>query len=119
MIPQPARSGVATALRRAYGERVSRPVQSVTTAHQSRSADLSARKRRYLWMMGIRVACLPFVLIVEGWARWLFIIGAVVLPYFAVVVANAVGSPRSGELTPAEPERPALPRGPEHDRELD
>ena len=88
-------------------------VQSVTTAHAGRSDDISARQRRYLWMMGIRIVCLPFALIVDGWARWVFIIGAVVLPYLAVVVANAVGRPAPGALTPATPDpRPAIEAGP-------
>ncbi|HEX6233272.1 MAG TPA: DUF3099 domain-containing protein [Jiangellaceae bacterium] len=78
-------------------------VQSVTTARPGRSDDLSARQRRYLWMMGIRIVCVPFALLVEGWVRWVFIIGAVVLPYLAVVVANAVGRPAPGALTPVPP----------------
>lgn len=87
-------------------------VQSVTTAHAGRSADLSTRQRRYLWMMGIRVACLPLALVVEGWARWVFILGAVALPYFAVVVANAVSRPRAGVLTPVSVDTTrALPPG--------
>jgi hypothetical protein len=87
-------------------------IQSVTTAQPGRSADISARQRRYLWMMGIRVGCLPLALVADGWLRWVFIIGAVALPYFAVVVANAVARPRGGALTPAGTEpRPALPPG--------
>lgn len=88
-------------------------VQSVTTASPGRSTDLSARQRRYLWMMGIRAACLPLALVSDGWLRWVFLLGAVVLPYFAVVVANAVARPQGGALTPVETEsRPALPPGP-------
>ena len=88
-------------------------IQSVTTARAGRSDDISARQRRYLWMMGARIVCLPFALVVEGWARWVFIIGAVVLPYLAVVVANAVGRPAPGALTPVAPEPPpAIEAGP-------
>lgn len=87
-------------------------VQSVTTAHPGRSDDIGARQRRYLWMMGMRVACLPPALLVDGWLRWVFILGAVALPYFAVVVANAVAQPRPGALTPvSDTSRPALPPG--------
>jgi hypothetical protein len=60
--------------------------------------------------MGVRVACLPLAIVVEGWARWIFILGAVVLPYIAVVVANAVRRSEPGMLVPVdrEPNR-ALP----------
>ncbi|HEX6327200.1 MAG TPA: DUF3099 domain-containing protein [Jiangellaceae bacterium] len=88
-------------------------IQSVTTASPGRSDDIGARQRRYLWMMGIRLVCLPFALIVDGWARWVFIVGAVVLPYLAVVVANAVARPAPGALTPVMPDqRRAIEAGP-------
>ncbi|HEU4543797.1 MAG TPA: DUF3099 domain-containing protein [Jiangellaceae bacterium] len=88
-------------------------VQSVTTARPGRSDDISARQRRYLWMMGIRIICVPFALLVDGWARWVFIVGAVVLPYLAVVVANAVARPVPGALTPVTHDhRPAIEAGP-------
>lgn len=88
-------------------------IQSVTTARPGRSDDISARQRRYLWMMGIRLVCVPFALVVDGWARWVFIVGAVVLPYLAVVVANAVAQPAPGALTPVAPDpRPAIEAGP-------
>ena len=91
-------------------------VQSVTTASRGRSDDISARQRRYLWMMGIRIVCLPFALLVDGWFRWVFIVAAVVLPYLAVVVANAVSRPSPGVLTPVAPDqRRAIEAGPAHD----
>jgi hypothetical protein len=93
-------------------------VQSVTTARPGRSDDLHARQRRYLWMMGIRIVCVPFALVIDGWARWVFIIAAVVLPYLAVVVANAVARPPPGALTPVTPdERRAIGSGPPADSE--
>ena len=39
--------------------------------------------------MGIRTACVLAAIVVPGWPRWFLIAGAVVLPYLAVVVANA------------------------------
>lgn len=85
-------------------------MQSVTTAHAGRHEDVATRERRYLLMMGIRIACLPPAVFVDGWLRWIFIAGVVVLPYIAVVVANAVTRPRDGTLTPADPvTRAALP----------
>jgi Protein of unknown function (DUF3099) len=91
-------------------QRRHQPVQSVTTARTPHSDDVDARQRRYLIIMGVRIACLPLAIVVEGWARWIFILGAVVLPYIAVVVANAVRRSEPGMLVPVdrEPHR-ALP----------
>ncbi len=67
--------------------------------------------RRYLIAMGLRVVCFVLAIVTSGWVRWTLVVAAVVLPYIAVVLANAVG-PRFGEsLTPVVPvieERPAL-----------
>ncbi|PSL03646.1 Protein of unknown function (DUF3099) [Haloactinopolyspora alba] len=83
---------------------------SVTTAAAGNSTDVSGRQRRYLIMMGIRIACLPLAVVTDGWLRWIFIVGAVVLPYVAVVVANATRRPASGELSPVPPKpRAELP----------
>lgn len=47
---------------------------------------------KYSLAMGIRVVCIGLCLVTPGW--WLIIpaAGAVFLPYFAVVIANNVGS---------------------------
>jgi hypothetical protein len=91
-------------------QRRHQPVQSVTTARTAHSDDVDTRQRRYLLIMGIRIACLPLAIVVQGWARWVFIVGAVVLPYVAVVVANAVSRHEPGALVPVEQEpRRALP----------
>lgn len=66
------------------------PVHRITTARASHSEDVSARMRRYAFSMGIRTLCvLGFVLSVGNWWAWLFVPGAVVLPYVAVILANA------------------------------
>lgn len=52
------------------------------------------RRRRmfiYTLSMLIRFACVALVVFTSGIWQWLFGIGAVLLPYFAVVVANNVG----------------------------
>ena len=87
-----------------------RPVQSVTSAPVSAADDQAHRIRRYLLTMGIRIVCGALALFTEGWVRWTFVALAVVLPYIAVVMANAVG-PRSGqEMAPVDHEPPtALP----------
>ena len=64
----------------------------VTEASKPRSEDIAYRERRYLIMMAFRLACfgLTIVLFVSG-AGWLAAIpavGAIAIPYFAVVFAN-------------------------------
>jgi hypothetical protein len=72
-------------------------VHLVTQARTSKSDDIGYRERRYLIMMGIRVACfLLAVLMVTQGAGWLAAfpaVGALVIPYFAVVFANGGREP--------------------------
>ncbi len=82
-------------------------VYSITSARRALSEDLHARNVRYLVSMGIRTACFFLAVVAaEPW-RWVFVAGAVVLPYVAVIIANA-GRERAGEpdadlAVPAEP----------------
>ncbi|EWT06601.1 hypothetical protein N864_18795 [Intrasporangium chromatireducens Q5-1] len=76
----------------------------MTSAQTSSTDDQSARVKRYLTMMGLRIVCFGVVFITTGWLRWVAIIGAVALPYFAVVVANAVRPREVGRITPVSPE---------------
>jgi hypothetical protein len=65
-------------------------VHLVTSAHQAHSEEMSGRARRYLWSMGIRTVCLVLaIFVLQGWSRMLAIVAAIVLPWFAVVLANA------------------------------
>lgn len=72
-------------------------VHLVTQARTSKSDDIGYRERRYLIMMGIRVACfLLAILMVTQGAGWLAAfpaVGALVIPYFAVVFANGGREP--------------------------
>ena len=52
---------------------------------------------KYLIAMTIRVVCIVAAIFVEGWLMWLCFDGAIFLPYFAVVIANAQVS-RAGSL---------------------
>lgn len=70
-------------------------VHSITGVQEARSDDLDRRVNRYLVSMGIRTACVILALVVPGPARWFFAVGAVVLPYVAVIAANASGAPRT------------------------
>lgn len=84
----------------AYIEEVQQPdVHTITGAQRSLSTEQSGRTRRYLISMAVRTACVIAAIVVPGWPKWIFIAGAVVLPYLAVVVANAGRAPdESGEL---------------------
>ncbi|MBM3669144.1 MAG: DUF3099 domain-containing protein [Actinobacteria bacterium] len=85
-------------------------VHTITGAQRALSDEQTSRTRKYLLSMGIRTACVLGAIIVPGWPRWVLIAGAVVLPYFAVVIANAGKSrDRSGDLGVVPQPQAALP----------
>ena len=63
---------------------------STTSLPPSPSDDETSRVRKYMVTMGIRIACLVLMVVVQpfGWYTWVFAAGAVFLPYIAVVIAN-------------------------------
>ena len=74
------------------GHMASRDADSVriTTAPTSVADDIAQRQRRYLISMSLRTACvIGAVAVGPGLLRWLLIAGAILLPYVAVVLANA------------------------------
>ncbi|WP_328999230.1 DUF3099 domain-containing protein [Kribbella sp. NBC_00709] len=72
-----------------HRERTGEAVISVTSAQPGRSEDLDSRIVRYAWMMSIRIVCFVLAVVTPSPWRWLFVVGAIALPYFAVVLANA------------------------------
>jgi Flp pilus assembly protein TadB len=68
-------------------------VYTITGTRRGLSEDVRARQRRYLLSMGIRTVCFVLAVVASGWLRWAFIAGAVLLPYFAVVIANGGREP--------------------------
>jgi Flp pilus assembly protein TadB len=69
----------------------------ITTAPQSVDDELDHRQRRYLISMAIRTACVIGAVVVHsGWLLWVMIIGAVFMPYVAVVMANAANKRSDG-----------------------
>jgi fatty acid desaturase len=72
----------------------------ITSAAASRNDDIAARQKRYLYSMGIRTACFVGAIIasVAGihWLWPILIVAALVLPYVAVVMANAANSKGDG-----------------------
>src|SRR5262245_53176672 len=64
-------------------------VYSVTGARSSLSDDVKSRQRRYAAAMSIRTLCFVLCVFTPSPLKWIFFTGALVLPYFAVVMANA------------------------------
>jgi hypothetical protein len=62
---------------------------SITSAPKSLKSDLAGRQRRYLISMLIRTACFLLTVALPSPYRWFALMGAMVLPYVAVVIANA------------------------------
>ena len=96
-----------------------RNVQLVTQARRSMSEDIAYRQRRYLIMMGIRAACfiIAVVLFVNhlGWLTAIPLVGAIAIPYFAVVFANGGREPSVPRGFQAyEPNLPARYSPPAH-----
>ena len=74
-------------------------VHVVTQAHRSLSDDIAYRQRRYLLMMGIRAACFVIAVVMFvnhlGWLTVIPVVGAIAIPYFAVVFANGGREPNN------------------------
>jgi predicted tellurium resistance membrane protein TerC len=66
--------------------------QSVTNLDISPEAERKSRMVRYLIAMSVRVVCIIGGVFVEGWLMWVCFAGAIFLPYFAVIIANAAGN---------------------------
>ncbi|WP_312672327.1 DUF3099 domain-containing protein [Microbacterium sp.] len=82
-----------------------RRVPAVTSLPQSPRDEGDHRVRRYALTMTIRIVCFGLMFFVQpfGWWTWVFALAAAVLPYIAVVFANA-GSD-STETAPESPMR--------------
>jgi hypothetical protein len=76
------------------GWRRNKDVHQVTDARPSLTADIHRREISYLIKMGIRTICLILAVVLPlPWPyRMLFIAGAVLLPYIAVIGANERGA---------------------------
>lgn len=90
---------------------------SITSLPLSPDEERRHRMIKYSVAMGIRVVCLIVAVIVPGWWAAVPLIGAIFLPYFAVVIANVSADPRReevqrpGNILPVAPPPP----GPRHD----
>lgn len=76
----------------------------ITTAPTSPAAERRSRERRYLITMGVRLICFILAIVLFGVGlRWLAafaVAGSLILPWVAVVAANA-GPTRSPASTPS------------------
>jgi hypothetical protein len=64
-------------------------VYDITAAPASLTRDQAGRQKRYFISMMIRTGCFILTVLLPSPYRWFALIGAVTLPYFAVVIANA------------------------------
>jgi hypothetical protein len=83
----------------------------VTEAPRPMSEDIAYRQRRYLIMMGIRLVCFVIAVAVfikgGGWLTAIPAVGAIAIPYFAVVFANGGREPSGrSRFRPYEPNLP-------------
>jgi hypothetical protein len=81
------------------GRQHSSDVYRITDARRSHTDDMHSRFVKYTVAMTVRVVCLGLAFVIPGPMRWVCIGGAVVLPYVAVVIANA-----GREQTPPAPD---------------
>jgi hypothetical protein len=83
----------------------------ITSATRSHSDEIAGRQRRYIISMAIRTVCfLLAVVFAGGLLMWLFIIASFILPYVAVILANA-NAPTDPDPSPDtmfDPSRPEL-----------
>lgn len=72
--------------------------QSITSLPLSPEAERHRRMVKYSIAMGVRIVCIVLLLFVHGW--WLLVcaVGAITLPYFAVVLANVHGDQRGSPV---------------------
>ena len=72
----------------------------ITSAAASRNEDIAARQKRYLFSMGIRTLCFVGAIVASllgiHWLWPILIVAALLLPYVAVVMANAATTKGDG-----------------------
>ncbi|HEY9351314.1 MAG TPA: DUF3099 domain-containing protein [Acidothermales bacterium] len=98
-------------MRRTRSSSSSKDVFQITGAPRALTDDVRDRQRRYLISMGIRTVCFVLAIVVDGWLRWAFLVGALILPYIAVVIANAGRERVAAPATLIEPGPAALGSG--------
>jgi len=99
-------------LRGGFASDTMKQTQTATNLPRSPIEDRRRRMIAYTVAMVIRVICVILCIFVRGWWILLPVIGAVFLPYIAVVLANVGGGESHGEvirpgvIVPIRPPRP-------------
>lgn len=79
---------------------------TVTSAGTNPAEERSHRMRFYFISMGLRMACVASLFWLRGWWMLVAVVGAVLLPYFAVMIGNAIAPTHDTEapssVTPLE-----------------
>lgn len=70
--------------------------QVVTSLGVSPEQERRSRMIRYSIAMSVRVICIIVGVFSSGWIMWIAFAGAIFLPYFAVVIANAADHDHKG-----------------------
>ena len=81
-------------------------VQAVTDLAQSPDEERRGRIIRYSIAMTVRMICIVLAMVLQGWMMWVCFAGAILLPYFAVVIANAQGAGKAGAKVAAVEAKP-------------
>ncbi|MFI2751832.1 DUF3099 domain-containing protein [Cellulomonas sp. P22] len=94
-------------------------VHRITTAPEALAEDVARRTRHYLVQMGVRVVCFVVAVLtwhhVPGVLSAALIVAAVVLPYVAVLLANA-GRVRNDDAQLMDPRTLGAGHAPETDQ---
>jgi len=88
---------------------MARPVV-ITSVPEAPDVERHRRMLTYTVMMVIRVACFFGMIFVSGWWQLALFLGALLLPYLAVVRANVPFGPRSAPPQSPAGELPAADR---------
>ncbi len=92
-------------------DRPTHEVSVVTSAKLSHSDDITLRQRRYVITQSLRIACVVLAALLPVSLAWkgVFMAGAILLPWFGVVMANAgptVNRQRSTSMVERQVEEP-------------
>ncbi|MFQ4148867.1 DUF3099 domain-containing protein [Arthrobacter sp. LAPM80] len=89
MNEQSATPKIGAARRSRYGHAApAAEVLAITNAAAPHSEEMRGRMIKYALAMGIRMVCLVLIFVLDGWFKLIPVVGAVVLPWVAVMIAN-------------------------------
>lgn len=76
--------------------------QTATSLPRAPRDDAHSRMTKYFTMMAIRVVCFVLMVAIQpySWYTWVFAVGAIFLPYVAVVIANVTTAPAERAVPP-------------------